>query len=51
MPTFRTPTFAVDLPAGDFLDNDVRVDVRPVCRRRGEARRVRLHARAAAVGF
>ena len=47
MPTFRTPTFAVALPAGDFLDNDVRVDVRPVCRRRGESRRVRLQTRPA----
>ena len=47
MPMFRTPTFAVALPAGDFLDSGVRVDARPAGSKRGEARRVRLHTRPA----
>jgi hypothetical protein len=45
MPTFRTPTFAVTLPDGDFLDRGSRVDVRPAGGTRGEIRRVRLESR------
>jgi hypothetical protein len=47
VPTFRTPTFAVTLPGGDFLDSGSRVDARPAGRRRGEARRVHTPARPA----
>jgi hypothetical protein len=47
VPTFRTPTFAVALPAGDFLDSGARVDSRPAGRKRGETRRVRVAARPA----
>ena len=45
MPMFRTPTFAVSLPGGDYLESGSRVDPRPAGRTRGEARRVRAHAR------
>jgi hypothetical protein len=47
VPTFRTPTFAVALPSGDFFDSGARVDSRPTGTRRGETRRVRLDARPA----
>ena len=45
MPTYRTPTFVVTLPAGDFLERGSRVDVRPAGNTRGEARRVRVASR------
>ena len=51
MPIFRTPTFAVSLPGGDYLESGSRVDARPAGRStRGEARRVRAHRPAVSLG-
>jgi hypothetical protein len=47
MPRFRTPTFVVVRPRGDFLEHGTRVDARPPGHTHGEARRVRLQARTA----
>jgi hypothetical protein len=47
VPVYRIPFAAIEVPAGDYMEIDLRVDSRPAARR-GESRRVRRQTLRAA---